>query len=903
MGNSSSRDERRQASVSQQASARQSPGQQQQTSADRLAASIYAVRNASARGSRHDISFLHMGRGDRDRDGEAAAPERPRETKQEREARRAEKERQARLKERERSMREEHVDGGYLVTVGVYTGPEDFNKAVVRQLMIERRLAPFWKGLDDHNDSWTEAQLVAAARGLPIPAPDEVPPEMARTGSQASSNPRTSDTNINSLTVPITSRSQSYQSDRSASLSASHPAFSSTLGADAATNSSPSNLFRGRAKTLASLASGKSQSPDLTPQEIRLPNDRAGINGQQLEVYLYKDASECPICFLYYPPYLNRTRCCDQSICSECFVQIKRPDPHPPEHEQPGQQRPPEEEAETLVSEVAACPFCVTPEFGVTYEPPPFRRGLAYAHMHQNGLKNPTSAMSSSSSLTSGGGAAGRRRATSVSATSSNVVTTDRVRPDWAKKLADARANALRRSAAATALHNAAYVLGNQGERQPRGGLIGRRRRTLFESPAVSGGSTPREGRVAISYEDFVRITNRQRQGDGNGGEANGNDIAGGRTSSRRNRVEDLEELMMMEAIRLSLEAEEERKRREEKEAQKEAKKKAKADRKEEKKAEKAERKRGGSGSLHHTATNDSNSSTWASTSMMRSTSNLGAQQTIPEAQEVQGKGKQPAQDFAGFNPLSEPTSTLNMGTSENKSASPPASPVTASSKNEDSQRHLETARAHLPQTSTTTQNSYASPNSPTPLSRQLSNHSEQSNVSSAASSSAESSHYTESNMPLNSSGGLDASAGAQQESAPVSGNGNNNESMFNFGSLAAMVDHDKGREGEHVERVETAMPASQTMTEHKKSTPATSGEDVLNLPDGNRSRGSSGESSGSAPPVYAEHALHKGADAASDDDKIAPAASKESMHLPDSKEIGNVSILGQDHDQMKTSI
>ena len=62
-------------------------------------------------------------------------PER-RETKQEREARKLEKERVARVKERERSIKEEHVDGGYLVTMGVYTGTEDFNKAVVRQLMV-----------------------------------------------------------------------------------------------------------------------------------------------------------------------------------------------------------------------------------------------------------------------------------------------------------------------------------------------------------------------------------------------------------------------------------------------------------------------------------------------------------------------------------------------------------------------------------------------------------------------------------------------------------------------------------------------------------------------------------------------------------------------------------------------
>lgn len=59
-----------------------------------------------------------------------------RETKQEREARRLERERVARAKERERSMREEHVDGGYLVTLGTYTGTEDFSKPVVRQLQV-----------------------------------------------------------------------------------------------------------------------------------------------------------------------------------------------------------------------------------------------------------------------------------------------------------------------------------------------------------------------------------------------------------------------------------------------------------------------------------------------------------------------------------------------------------------------------------------------------------------------------------------------------------------------------------------------------------------------------------------------------------------------------------------------
>lgn len=97
---------------------------------------IYGARpndNRSRRGSRHDLSFLHLGR---NRGEEQPQPERVRETRQEKEARRTERERQARLKERERSMQEEGVDGGYLVTLGTYIGPEDYSKPVVRQLQV-----------------------------------------------------------------------------------------------------------------------------------------------------------------------------------------------------------------------------------------------------------------------------------------------------------------------------------------------------------------------------------------------------------------------------------------------------------------------------------------------------------------------------------------------------------------------------------------------------------------------------------------------------------------------------------------------------------------------------------------------------------------------------------------------
>lgn len=93
---------------------------------------VYSSRGP--RSSRPDLSFLGIGSGSSERDPNQ--PEPRRETRAEREQRKLEKEREQRKKDRERSLKEEGVDGGYMVTLGVYTGTEDFSKSVVRQLMV-----------------------------------------------------------------------------------------------------------------------------------------------------------------------------------------------------------------------------------------------------------------------------------------------------------------------------------------------------------------------------------------------------------------------------------------------------------------------------------------------------------------------------------------------------------------------------------------------------------------------------------------------------------------------------------------------------------------------------------------------------------------------------------------------
>ncbi|GAW17487.1 hypothetical protein ANO14919_069440 [Xylariales sp. No.14919] len=510
-----------------------------------------------------------------------------RETKQEREARKLEKERAARLKERERSMKEEHVDGGYLVTMGIYTASEDFNKPAVRQLQIERKIAPFWRGLDDFKDTWAEHQIIAAARGLEIPAADQVPEHLVPQPRSPHDSPEASSSNLNNLTVPIGGRTLSASSDRNASL----PGSVVTSPTSAAAPKATSPLKQPKKALAAALNLSRNNSqPEIAPREINLPHDPF-VNGQALEVFLYKEGEECPLCLMYYPPYLNRTRCCCQLICSECFVQIKRPDPHFPEHHGDGPNQPEsepnqEERNERLIMEPAKCPYCTQSDFGVTYEPPPFRRGMSYA-FPPSSLGAMSTAMSSTSSInsslspTAASPRPSRRRAQSVSANAPGVVTADRIRPDWTSKLATARAHQRRRAAAADALHHAAFVMGNQESR------------TFFGRPSRFS------RRAAGSYRGTESPGSSTHAHDGADDTPSSHDPGTSTTrgGAHRERLDaaHLESLMMAEAIRLSLADEEERRKKADKEARKDAKKREKEERKAAKK--KGEVYSGGSGS------------------------------------------------------------------------------------------------------------------------------------------------------------------------------------------------------------------------------------------------------------------------------------------------------------------
>lgn len=70
-----------------------------------------------------------------------------------------------------RPHQDDTVDYGNLAPQGVYTGQRDWNHPVVSQLIVDRKLAPFYRPLEDYSDAWDDDQILAARKDFPDPDP------------------------------------------------------------------------------------------------------------------------------------------------------------------------------------------------------------------------------------------------------------------------------------------------------------------------------------------------------------------------------------------------------------------------------------------------------------------------------------------------------------------------------------------------------------------------------------------------------------------------------------------------------------------------------------------------------------------------------------------------------------
>ncbi|SCU78537.1 LAFA_0A07096g1_1 [Lachancea sp. 'fantastica'] len=318
----------------------------------------------------------------------------------------------------------ETVDGGFLAPYGSSSLEKvDYDATVVKTLILERRLAPFYTPLQDYDESWTRQELIKIVDGLPLHAPFSENME-AFEG------------------VPVGNLSQSdfdHLIDKSLSRREQRRMRSKIFNA------------RLHLKRLRWQERENEKFLELKLEARKLPEGQkeAFLPSDDLKADLYENGSECPICFLYYPNPVNLSRCCLQPICSECFVQIKRQEPHfPHDSDENGTHKDEDEkDPNLLTSEPTNCPYCATPDYGVVYEPIASRRIGLHGSSPSTYVHRDTSEASEEAPTES------FARRGPFDASDSKVVTSDCLRPTWQIKLNKERMRLARRSANATAIH------------------------------------------------------------------------------------------------------------------------------------------------------------------------------------------------------------------------------------------------------------------------------------------------------------------------------------------------------------------------------------------------------------------------------------------------------------------
>lgn len=312
---------------------------------------------------------------------------------------------------------DETVDGGYLAPYGCYNLEKlDYDADMVRKMIIDRKLAPFYIPLQDFDESWTKEEVIKIVDGLPLHAPYNEHVEEFE------------DVPIGNLKDPFFDHLVDKGLSKKEQRKMHALIFKARLH--------KKRILWQESENDAYLEQKYDDRKDSVTTHKYLPND-------ELKYVLYKNGAECPICFLYVPGPLNYSKCCQQPICTECFVQIKRADPHFP-HDEVDPTQPQTDDSEKdpnlLISEPSNCPYCATPNFSVTYTPPKERK-VGINGQDPNSYRPITITDKEINTYT---------------------ITSDDIRPDWEMKLNKERARLARRSANATAIHVSNRLIGPQ---------------------------------------------------------------------------------------------------------------------------------------------------------------------------------------------------------------------------------------------------------------------------------------------------------------------------------------------------------------------------------------------------------------------------------------------------------
>ncbi|CCE64044.1 hypothetical protein TPHA_0G02080 [Tetrapisispora phaffii CBS 4417] len=352
------------------------------------------------------------------------------------------------------------VDGGYLAPFGCYSFDKlDYNAKTVKTLIKRRQLAPFYTPLQDYDASWTDEELIKIVDGLPLHSVFEENLEEFEGIPTGDLYSEQFDHLINNESGTMSKRERKKMHN----LIFKARLYKKRIIWQEIQN----NIFLEKKlynKNILKKNNGTSKLDQYLPSD-------------ELKLQLYRNGKECPICFLYYPNNLNCSKCCQQPICTECFVQIKRSHPHFPHDEDDKEEE--DKDPQLLTSEPAKCPYCASENFTITYKPLKdnecgyhsiplikFKKGSTnnkYDLTDEEDLSS-VSKTDSGTDLTS-----------NIALTSQDPlgrqqtyeITSDTIRPNWEERLKKEISKLERRSANATAIHvSNRLIQGSNGNNQ-----------------------------------------------------------------------------------------------------------------------------------------------------------------------------------------------------------------------------------------------------------------------------------------------------------------------------------------------------------------------------------------------------------------------------------------------------
>ncbi|KAI5960373.1 SIP5 [Candida pseudojiufengensis] len=378
----------------------------------------------------------------------------------------------------------ETVDGGYLAPFGTYKSNLDYDCDIVRSLIINREISPFFTPLQDFNENWSNNELYIILNQLTLHALEE-PLEL---------NNDYEEDDLDNHKIHKSSNYYKRQEEKAK--------LKSLIQNVKDLQKQEETKFH-EAKKARDQQQQSQQSVNNQQLSSNLQQSIKYLQSRDLQLKLYRNPIECPICFLYYPQHLNISRCCIQPICTECFVQIKRLDPHPPHDDPSIQQR--GEQPHSLISEPASCPYCAMPDFGITYDPPiDIHTGIGgilpsdyklsktiseeedeiteenaiidddeditsspSKRINSSTTSSPPPTMNNNLIINKVFGKSTTtsqkkpKRRSSIAANSPGVITIDKIRPDWEINLNNARNKLARKAATASAIHASNLIIEN----------------------------------------------------------------------------------------------------------------------------------------------------------------------------------------------------------------------------------------------------------------------------------------------------------------------------------------------------------------------------------------------------------------------------------------------------------